>query len=181
MKCLPIEKELGVELARSPAVEDGAYFHGVHAGVDDLQRVNDRLKVRSRSRNGADVQVAIRQSVDSLADAGGDGVVHRRVADRARETDRAERALGVEKPDHTDNRLQFEQLQRHCGVVEIDPAVLDRLDHRRWQHSGVDFQTQVERLLWAHLSDGQMQLKLTAPKGFIAKGVEPKDLTPVLD
>lgn len=58
-----IENEFGVKLSRSPAVEHGAY-----RSVIDTKKATECTEVRSQSNNRTDVEVAIRPTIEPLAD-----------------------------------------------------------------------------------------------------------------
>ena len=76
---LAVEEQLGVELARSPAVRAPC----APSAWSRLQQVATALQVGRERDDRADVQVAIGPAVEPLADAGRERVVDGRMAQRA--------------------------------------------------------------------------------------------------
>ncbi len=72
---LPIEKQLRIELAGSPALEDAP-----HGGFVDAKQLRERRNTRRQRDDRPDVQVAIGPRVAARADAGRERVVDRAVA-----------------------------------------------------------------------------------------------------
>jgi hypothetical protein len=132
-----------------------------------------------------DIEVAIGPAVEPAADAIGERVVDGGMAHRAREADRAQRALCVEEALHADDRVELEQRERRLGAVEVDLALLDGLDDGARKRGGVDLEADRQRALRAqsrsHAAepgslDRLVQLQCAAPEGLVAEGVEAEDL-----
>ena len=66
-----------------------------------------------------DVEVAVGPAVEPMADAGRERVVDGRVAERALDADRRQRAAG-EEARHADDRVELQQRERDGGIVEVD-------------------------------------------------------------
>src|SRR5215213_8578705 len=62
---LAVEKQLRIELARSPALQNRSHCRFTHA-----QQFCDWLKIRTQRRDRADVEIAIGPTIKTLADTG---------------------------------------------------------------------------------------------------------------
>src|SRR5215467_4679286 len=103
-----------VEFAWTPALE--------WCFVDDRRRQGD---------DRAHVQRAIGPTVETLADPGGDGVVDRRMTQRTGNADcRKIVVRSGHLSNHADDSIEFQQLNRDGGVVEIHLTCLDGVDYR---------------------------------------------------
>ena len=107
---LAIEGELGVELARPPACE-----HLANRRLVDAQQVDVGLQGRGERHDGADVQIAVGPAVEPTADAGREGVVDVRMAERALDADGRDPALRIEEPGHAHDRIGLEEGERAAG------------------------------------------------------------------
>src|SRR5215468_5137351 len=85
-ECLAVQVQLGIEFPRSPAGENL-----LHRRLVDLERVDERAQVRRRGNDGADVQIAVGPAVQAVTDAGREGVIDRRMTQRALDADGFER------------------------------------------------------------------------------------------
>src|SRR3989449_9161975 len=179
---LPVLVELRVEAPRPPARE-----HLLHRGHVDSEQIGEGLEVWRGRYDGADVEVAIRPSVQPPTDARGERVVHGRVAECALDPDRSDAAVGVEEPADAHHRLQFEQRQGGGRIVEVDLAGLELLLQRLGQRVRVYLEADRQRCLGADTAtdaavllagDRLVELERVAPERFIAEGVEAEDLSP---
>ena len=80
---LAIHVEFRVVAAGPPAIQHGLDGRHVHA-----EQVAERLEVRRRRDDGADVQIAVSPAIEALADAGREGIVDRGMTQRALDADR---------------------------------------------------------------------------------------------
>src|SRR5215469_5893409 len=81
------------------------------------------------------LEIAVRISIESFPDAGGEGVIDGRVAERAGDAKARERVLTADLYHRTTNshhRIQPEQRESGGRALQIDTAALDALHHRRW-------------------------------------------------
>src|SRR5262249_16305724 len=94
---LPIDVEFGVVAAGSPALQnllrglDGAAGQG-----------GERVEVRSRGGHLTAVEIAVGPAIETMPDAGSEGVVHRRVAESAVDPDGGELPASEESADADD-------------------------------------------------------------------------------
>jgi hypothetical protein len=104
--------------------------------VVDPEQLVDRRQVRGKADDGADVQVLVRPAVSPLTDAGREGVIHRRVAERALDAYgfQATRriALVVEDAGQADYRAFLEERERCGRIIEVDLPCLPGGDKRCW-------------------------------------------------
>jgi hypothetical protein len=107
------------------------------------------LQVRRKRDDRADVQVAVRPAVEALADAGSEGVVDVRMAERALDAHRLDAAGLVELAGHADHGIELEQREGRGGIVEVDLAGLDSRDQLGGQGLRVHFQPDRQRGLGA--------------------------------
>ncbi len=184
LKGLAVERQLGVELPRAPAVEDRA-----HGGLVDAQEIDERLHAGSQRDDRADVQVAVRPAVEASTDARRQLVVDRGMAQRALDADRAELAL-VEETGDADDGVEAQESDRGRWSVEVDLAALEGCDQIGRQAVRVDLEADrqsgartdagahaAERLTGDRLVEAQR----AAPEGFVAEGVVAEDLAALGD
>src|SRR5215469_4402084 len=100
---------------------------------------------------------------------------------RTPEPNRVQRSIAVEEPDNSQNRVLLDQHPSNCGIVEIDLAVLNRVDGRRREGIRVNFQTERQGVSGCERVDRLMKLELAAPECLVAKSVESKDLFSLCD
>src|SRR5262249_26619429 len=125
-----------------------------------------------------------------MADAGGEGIVDRRMAERALDADRREVPTGVEATGHPDHRVELEQCQRGRRVVQVDLTPLELLAEASRQRVEVDLQADAECGGWTEArpdtavlraGDRLVEVQLAAPEILVAEGVEAEDLPSLLD
>src|SRR4051812_23882055 len=117
---LAVEVVARIVLALAPAVIDG-FLLGAQRG-------------RERD-DGARVQVAVRPAVEALADAGREGVVHGRVAERARRAEMRQDVLATLRLDgalEADDGVELQKRDRRLRGLEVDGPRLDTL-HDGWR------------------------------------------------
>ena len=112
---LAVENQLRVELARSPAAQ-----HAAHGRRRDAEQVDERLQVGRECDDRSDVQVTIRPSVQPVADAGRERIVHSGMTERALDAHRTDRAAGIQERGHADDCIRFEQRDRVRRIVEVE-------------------------------------------------------------
>ena len=179
---LAIKVQLGVEFPRSP---------GRHGLLDvrfrNLQQVNEGAQVRRQAHNCPDIEVAIGPAVEAVPDAGGVGVIDRRMTQRALNANGIERpSVLAEKTSHADNRIGLEQNQRARWILQIDLTLVQCLGHFGGDGVYVDLQPDFERLLGAEAGTNGAQLlagnrfmefERSAPKGLATERVETECLS----
>src|ERR1700730_1329046 len=82
---LAVKIQLGVELARAPAIE-----HLFDRRLVDLKHLGIRAEIRSGCDYRADVEIAIRPAIEAATDSRQQGVIYRRVTQRALDADRCQ-------------------------------------------------------------------------------------------
>jgi hypothetical protein len=175
-ECLAVEQHLGVELARAPALQDGAQLI-----VGDVEQVRDRRHVRRERDDRADVEIAIRPAVETMPDARRERVVDRRVTQRARDADVAHRAVGVRDRFDADHRVRGEQRLGDRGIVEVDLAGLQRRDDIAWQGVDIDLDAERERGGRADTEQGAVELERVAPEIFVSESIVAERLPTLRD
>src|SRR5262249_53766230 len=134
----------GVELPRTPAEQDFPHRRRVDGRVDEAEKIYHRLEVRRRRHDRADVEVAVRQTVDPDTDARGDRIVDGAVADRALDSDGTKRACAIVEEAHdAEHGILLQQLQRDRRIVEVDVAMQQRLQLLWRERVGIDLQAQI--------------------------------------
>src|SRR5580765_324361 len=107
------------------------------------------------------------------------------MAEGALDSDRAERAVRIEKTGQTNNRVQLEQGESRGGVLEIDSPKFQCRDQVGRQRVYVHFEADGQRSGRAYTRpyaaklcafDGLVEVKRVTPEGFIAECVETKSL-----
>jgi hypothetical protein len=83
------------------------------------EHVRDRREVRRRRDDRADVEVVVGPAVEPVADAVRERIVDGRVAQRALDADRRERAVGGEEPGEADDRVRAEQRERVRRIAQV--------------------------------------------------------------
>jgi len=96
---LAVEIELGVVLARPPALQ-----HLAHGGVVDLQELRKGAEIRRKRHDRADVEIAVRPAVEPATDALAQRIVDSGVAERAGDADRPQ-PFSLEKPFDANNGI----------------------------------------------------------------------------
>ena len=99
----------------------------LHGCDIDAEQVGERLQVRRQRHDRADIEVAVGPTVKPLADAGRERVIDRRVTERALDAHRLDAAVGIGESRDADHRVQFQERDGGCGIVEIDLARRDLL------------------------------------------------------
>jgi hypothetical protein len=181
---LAIQQELGVVLARPPALQ-----HRLDRGDGDrrarlAEHVGDRLQVRREGHDLAHVEVAVGPTIETPADARSERVVHRGVAQRALNAERRH-SITVEERRDADHRVGLEQDHGRRRGRQIHFSSSERGDHLAGQRIGVDLEAERQSRLGgepradaavrvASAGDRQMQLQRVAPKRFVAEGLVAK-------
>src|SRR5436853_493411 len=133
----------------------------------------------------ADVQVPVRPAVQAVTDAGSKGIIHRRMAQSARDTDRTQTAIGIEISADAHHCIQLEQSQGDGRVSQIHFALLQLISQRLWQGLYVDFEPYRQGCCRADpgahapklLSfNGFMKFKLSSPEILITECIKAEDL-----
>src|SRR5579863_6388759 len=198
VKCLAVQKQLGIEFSRSPTVE-----HLPHGGLIDSQKVGYRVEIGRERYDPSYIQITVRPAIQTVTDATGAGVgrdlactesrkriVDRRVTERALYAERLQCAGRIKNSGNAEHRVQFEERKRYRRVVEIDLPLQEPLQQAGRQRIGVHFQANSESGLRTHSGahssepsafDGQVKFERVAPEGLIAEGVKTERLLSLLD
>src|SRR3989441_4502791 len=180
---LPVLVELCVEAARPPARE-----HRLDGREIDAKEIGEGFEAWRERHDRADVQVAVRPTVEAPADPGGECVIDGRVAEGALDADRFDAAARVEESGHPHDRIQLEQGQGRCRVVEVHFPCLELFLQRLGQGVHIYLEADRQRGLRAYAAahaamllaaDGFVELQRVAPERFIAERVESESLAPV--
>ena len=181
---LAVECELGVELARPPACE-----HLANGRLVDPQQVDVGLQGRGQRHDGADVQIAVGPPVEPAADAGREGVVHMRMAERALDTHGRDPPLRIEEPGHAHHRIGLEEGERAAGVVQVNLPRLEGVHEGRRERREIDLEAGGQGLLRRDAGtdaamllsrDPPMELERAAPEPLAAEGVVAKRRPPIV-
>jgi hypothetical protein len=86
-------------------------------GHVDAEQVGERLEVRRKRHDRADVQIAVGPAVEPLTDAGRERVVDGRVTKRALDAHRLDAAVGIGKSRDADHRIQLEKGDRRRWIM----------------------------------------------------------------
>src|SRR6516164_10906880 len=77
-KSFAVYKQLGIEMTGAPAVQ-----HATHRGFIRTEKVSHGLQRRRKRDDGTHIQITVGPTVQAVADAGSEGIVDRRVVERA--------------------------------------------------------------------------------------------------
>jgi hypothetical protein len=164
--------------------------HGPHGRVVDAEQLGDDAQVRGERDDRADVEVAVRPSVEPAADAGRQRIVDRRMAEGALDADGAKAPSVIEEPGQSDDRIQLEKRQRRRWIVEVHLAVLQLTAELAGERIGIDLQADAQCGLRADARadaaearplDRLMELERAAPELLVAERVEAEDALAVVD
>ena len=128
-KGLSVDEERCVKLARSPALQD-------HSGgcVIDSQQISDDGKIGSKRHDCANVEVAIGPAIEPAPNPGSKGIVDRRVAQGALNSDRLELSIRTKNACDAHHGIQFQEGQGGGRIVEV--RLLSVRDHRAEAQEG---------------------------------------------
>src|SRR5579872_1163736 len=107
------------------------------------------------------------------------------MAERALDADGAKRSLRIDETGQANYRVQLEEGDGRCGILEIHFSEFQCRDEVGGKRVDVDFEANGERggrtYSWAYAAklcafDGLMELESVAPEGFVAECVEAKSL-----
>src|SRR5262249_33907991 len=135
--------ELGIEVPGPPGRQDRT-----HGRIVDAEQVRDRREVGRQPDDRADVEVPVGPAVEAMADAGREGIVDRRMAERALDADRREAPTGVEAPGHPDPGVELEECKLGRRVVQVALTPLELLAEASRQRVEVDLQADAECSRW---------------------------------
>ena len=138
----PIQEHLRIELSGPPARQ-----HRLERRLVDTEEGGYDPEIGSERDDGADIQIAIGPAIQPAADSGGERVIDRGVAQRARDTHRVQVAAGVEESLHSNDGIEFQQGHGRGGIVEIDLTTLQSLEDGRRQRVDIDLQADRQRSL----------------------------------
>src|SRR6185312_9462152 len=135
------------------------------------------------------VEIAVGPAVETLADAGSERVVDGGMAERALDAHALDAAVAVRESRDADHRIQFEQGDGGCRVVQVHLAGGDLLLQCGGEGIGIypqtDGKSRLGRYARPHAavfrpSNGLVQLELAAPECFASERVVAKDLPALL-
>src|SRR5262249_47899048 len=144
-KSFAIEIQFSVEFSWSPTRQ---YFF--NRRLIDLQKISEPTQIRCQRNNRADIQIAIGPAIQSMAYARREGIVDGGMAYRTTEPHRFETPVLIERALHTEHRIEFDQGQRSCRIVEIDLTFLDLVYEIRRQGIHVNFQAYAQCGFWTY-------------------------------
>jgi hypothetical protein len=77
--------------------------------------------------------------------------------------------------DHAHDSIQFQQLDRHCRIVQINLAGGQRIQHALREGIGIDFQTDRQRDYRTDILEGVLHLQHLGPQLLVAKRIVAED------
>src|SRR5436190_4362721 len=97
-----VENQFSVEFSRAPRLEDSSDGVFVHA-----ESISQCGHVGRKIDDGADVKIAIGPSIQPIADARHEGIVHGRVAESALNTERSNLSCAIKKASHAHHGVEL--------------------------------------------------------------------------
>jgi hypothetical protein len=171
-------------MSGTPAVQ-----HGPHGRLVHPQEISVRLQVGGQRHDGADIQIAIRPSVEPMTNTLSKGIVHRRMTKGALNSNAPQSSLLIEEPSQSHNRFQFEKCKSCCGTIEIDLSLLQGCLKAGRKCVHIDFQAHRESRCRVHPRPYAAQLRSldclvkfqrVTPEVLIAESIEAKCFLPCL-
>jgi hypothetical protein len=97
-KSFAVHKQLGIEMTGAPAVQNPTYRGFIRA-----KKFSYRLQSRRKRYDRTHIQITVGPTVQAVADAGSEGIVDSRVAERALNANGLKVPLAVEKSRKANN------------------------------------------------------------------------------
>src|SRR5438105_10609308 len=126
----------------------------VRAGGPTSQHGPLRLRIdRQSSQDSAYLEIAVRPSVETVTNTGEEGIVYRRMTERAGDTDAPDMPVVAKRGSHTDHGVLAEKFS---GSGRTERIVDEKLGQVKPVH--VDLEAEAERFQWRDVTlDGLMQ------------------------
>lgn len=83
----------------------------------EYREISVRLQIGSQRHHGADIQIAIRPSVEPMTNTLSEGIVHRRMTKGALNSYAPQSSLLIEELSQSHNRIQFEKCKSCWGLL----------------------------------------------------------------
>src|SRR2546423_7855595 len=144
----------------------------VRAGGPTSQHGPLRLRIdRHSSQDSAYLEIAVRPSIETVTNTGEEGVVHRRMTERAGDTDALDVPVVAKRGSHTDHGVLAQKFSRPSRTERI---VNEKLGQVQPVH--VDLEAEAERFQWRDVTlDDLMQPCGVSPELLVAEGVVSED------
>src|SRR5947209_14112291 len=111
---LAIFIDLGIKAARSPTAQDFLQRGFIHA-----EKIGERFQIWRERYDRAHIQIAVRPTIAPFSDAWREGIVNRRVTNRAAQTNRFQASRFIKESLYADHSVQFEKRDSGGRIVEI--------------------------------------------------------------
>src|SRR5579859_872272 len=163
--------------------------HGPHGSLVYSQKICLRFQIGGQRHDGADIQIAIRPSIEPMTNTLSKGIVHRRMTKGTLNPNAPQSSLLIEKSSHSHNRVQLEQRKCRRRAIQIDLSLLQGGYEAGRKCVHIDFQAHREGRCRAHTRpdttefhslNGLVKFQRVTPEGLIAESIEAKSFLPFL-